>query len=417
MSVTPSRSLLVRHAVLCCLFAICYYLLNRPEVILISKLGSVAWYPATGLVLALLLGINPWYAVLVTICESVTGRLIYHQPITSFGETIGAVGTAACYAMAASLLRGPLKIDLGLRRRRDVALYVLVTTTAAVLSTLSGTICLLADRAILWHEFWPSAFVWFIGDEIGLLGVAPFLLIHVLPWGRARLFPSAPENGQATEQLPHQTIGRNLAALAEGVGQAVSIVAALWVMFGPPLGPQHLFYLGFVPIIWIAMRQGIRRVVAALLTMNFGVVMAVLVFPPTPVVLSKVGLFMLVLSAVGLIVGSAVTERHRMSLDLQERTAYLNSLLENTPLGIAVFDREGRVELTNPALGKLFLYEQSEFAGNNLDRLLSTGDESGPSVSVTALALAGETLHETVKRRRKDGTILDHRASRRPSCG
>ena len=135
MSVTPSRSLLVRHAVLCCLFAICYYLLNRPEVILISKLGSVAWYPATGLVLALLLGINPWYAVLVTICESVTGRLIYHQPITSFGETIGAVGTAACYAMAASLLRGPLKIDLGLRRRRDVALYVLVTTTAAVLST------------------------------------------------------------------------------------------------------------------------------------------------------------------------------------------------------------------------------------------------------------------------------------------
>jgi len=45
-------------------------------------------------------------------------------------------------------------------------------------------------------------------------------------------------------------------------------------------------------------------------------------------VLGKVGYFMLVVSAVGLIVGSTVTERPRIGMRLQERTSYLNPLIE-----------------------------------------------------------------------------------------
>jgi diguanylate cyclase (GGDEF)-like protein/PAS domain S-box-containing protein len=402
-----SRRLILRHALLSFLFVLVYFLLNRPEVILISQLGSVAWYPATGLVLALLLGVSPWYVVLVAFSDSLAGWLIYHQPLTAVGETIGAVGTAIGYAAAAYVLRGPLKIDLGLRRRRDVVFYIFVTMVAAVVSAAIGTTCLVIDKAIAWHEFWPAAFVWFLGDEIGLLGVAPFLLIHVLPSVRAWVSPSMAKSPQRVNPSDKRTIGRNLAAVGEGIAQGGAILAALWIMFGPPLGPQHLFYLGFIPIIWIAMKQGVRRVVIGLLAMNFGIVLAIHAFPPVPDVLNKVGLLMLVLSAVGLIVGSAVTERHRIGFELQEQTAYLNSLVENSPLGIAVFDQAGRVELTNPALGKLFLYDQREFAGSDLDRMLSPGGEASDSISVTALTLAGETLHETVKRIRKDGVILD----------
>jgi diguanylate cyclase (GGDEF)-like protein/PAS domain S-box-containing protein len=402
-----SRRLILRHALFSFLFVLFYFLLNRPEVILISRLGSIAWYPATGLVLALLLGITPWYVVLVAFADSLTGWFIYHQPLTAVGETIGAVAIAVCYATAAYVLRGPLKIDLGLRRRRDVVLYIFVTMVAAVVSALIGSICLVVDKAIPWREFWPALFVWFLGDEIGLLGVAPFLLIHVLPWVRVQIFPSTAASQQLIILSKKRTIGRSLTFVGEGVGQAAALLAALWVMFGPPLGPQHLFYLGFVPIIWIAMQHGVRRVVIGLLAMNFGIVLAIHAFPPAPNVLSKIGLLMLVLSAVGLIVGSAVTERHRVGLELQEQTAYLNSLLENSPLGIAVFDQQGRVELTNPALGKLFLYDQREFAGSDLDRMLSPGGEASDSISVTALTLAGETLHETVRRIRKDGIILD----------
>ena len=57
--------LIFRHAMVSALFVGLYLALNQPSIILISQLGSVAWYPATGLVLAILLGVSPWYGVLV----------------------------------------------------------------------------------------------------------------------------------------------------------------------------------------------------------------------------------------------------------------------------------------------------------------------------------------------------------------
>ena len=60
-----SKRLIIRHAIVSLSFVLLYLLLNRPEVIFISRIGFVAWYPAVGLVMALLLGVSPWYALLV----------------------------------------------------------------------------------------------------------------------------------------------------------------------------------------------------------------------------------------------------------------------------------------------------------------------------------------------------------------
>ena len=92
------------------------------------------------------------------------------------------------------------------------------------------------------------------------------------------------------------------------------MLAVLWVMFGTKDGRYDHFYLCFIPIIWIAMRQGVRRVVTGLLALNFGIVVAMHLFPPTAALFAKVALLMLVLSAVGLIVGSEVSERHRLAI-------------------------------------------------------------------------------------------------------
>src|SRR4051812_34404792 len=126
--------LILRHSVLSFLFLVFFVLLNHPSIILIAQLGSVTWYPATGLVLALLLGISPGYALLVTFAGLLPGALFYHQPFTSFGQTIGNLGYAACYGFSAYVLRGPLRIDPGLRRRQDVVRYVFVTMTAALVA-------------------------------------------------------------------------------------------------------------------------------------------------------------------------------------------------------------------------------------------------------------------------------------------
>lgn len=317
----PQPRAIFRHAVLSLAFVLLFLLLNRPEVIVIARLGSVVWYPATGLVLALILGISPWYALLAGFAGALAGVLIYDQPITTFSETIGAVAVGF-YAAAAYILRGPLQIDLKLHRRRDVVLYLSVTTAAAVLSTGVGVACLAADHAIRWSEFWTSASMWFLGDEIGLLGVAPFLLIHVFPWVRRRLWP---ESFQADPQRKRGSTKRsNFWALVELGSQICALLLSIWMLFGTPFLPFQVSFIVFVPIIWIAMRQGIQRIVSGLLALNFGIVVALHFSPPPPAgILPKYGLLMFVVSATGLIVGAAVTERHRLAVELLERTAEL----------------------------------------------------------------------------------------------
>jgi diguanylate cyclase (GGDEF)-like protein/PAS domain S-box-containing protein len=400
-----SRGLIVRHTLVSLVFILLYLLLNRPEVIFFSRIGFVAWYPAIGLSMALMLGLSPWYALLVCFSDALAGTVVYAAPALSFGNTLDAVGIAACYGAAAYLLRGPLQIDLRLRRRRDVVRYVLVSATAAGVATIIGVACLVADRSIRWSEFPSSALSWFLGDAIGLLGIAPFFLVHVFPYVRNWLSgaPSQPSPIKAGPNLSALTLG----AFAEVCGQIATMSATLWVMFGTTNGRYDHFYLCFIPIIWIAMRQGVRRVVTGLLSLNFGIVVAMHLFPPTAGQFEKVALLMLVLSGVGLVVGSEVSERHRLAINLHERNTYLDLLIENSPLGIAVLDRKGSVELANSALEKIFQYDRHELASIDLGIMENTDEGTANSAELIPQIFAGNALRKTVRQRRKDGKVLD----------
>src|SRR5437764_9006784 len=130
----PRRQVIVRHTIVGAAFLLVYLFLNHPQVILLSRIGFVAWYPAAGLVMALLLGISPWYAGLACLATPIAGKLIYGVPVLSFSYTLDAVAVGVCYGTAAYILRGPLTIDVKLRQRRDVVLYVFVTSIAAVIA-------------------------------------------------------------------------------------------------------------------------------------------------------------------------------------------------------------------------------------------------------------------------------------------
>ena len=108
-----------------------------------------------------------------------------------------------------------------------------------------------------------------------------------------------------------------------------------------------------------------------------------------------------VVSAIGLILGSIVTERLRISSELQSRTSYLNSLIENSPVGIIVLDRQHNVELANPAFQKLFLHDPT------VRHIDETFNSTGESAAVGAQIYAGRAFHGVVQRRRRDGKVLD----------
>lgn len=395
---TLSRRLL-RPLLLSFAFIGLYLFFTRPEIVVISRLGYVAWYPALGLAVALLLSVGPRYAILVGLADAIVGFINYHQPIKSYGETLGAVGIGVCYGTAAYILRGSWKIDWGLQHRRDVFRYVVVTTGAAAVATIVGVACLFGDGSIGWSEIYSSGLNWFLGDAIAVLGIAPCLLIHVFPLVRKFLLLSLRE----TERNNNVRRPPMAAEAIEALCQAITLVVVLWVMFAFAANMFAVFYIGFIPIIWIAMRQGIGGAVLGVLVLNTATVVAIHFNSTSEALLARTGTFMLVISATGLIVGAEVTERAQIAADLSKRTASLNSLIENSPAGIVVVGHQGELRVANPAFRKLLV--------------TSNGDDLVPSDAVVPLSdvvlrdslhmlpdiLSGQQRQWTLCERRPDG--------------
>ena len=394
-----SRAIL-SHTILCISSFVLYMILNWPGVILISRLGVTVWYPAVAFAFALMLVFGPRYMPLFAIAGSAAGILIYHQPLYSWGTLAGAPLEALAYAVVAHLLRGPIKIDSSLGQRRDVIKYVLGTSIAAFFAALTGALCLWRDHSIHANEFWSTARDWYIGDTIGLLSVAPFLLIHVLPWVSKQTLSSETPR-QVSESTKTKT-GFTYFQILEIIGQVAAFVGVFWIMFGASASDQ-LFYPAFLPIIWIAMRQGIRGTVTGLLGLNFGVVVSLRLLSVPANVFTRLGLLMLAVSATGLILGSAVSERQRIADDLKRRTIFLNSLIENSPFGIVVQDRTGAIQLCNQAFTNLFQFRPSEIIGQNLEDLVAPADLGPEAKRIASEVNSGEAVHSCVLRVRKDG--------------
>ena len=398
--------LVLRHVLVGFCFVVLYLLLNRSDVIVETQLGSTVWYPPAGLAFALVLGVSPWYALLVAFADTLSSAIIYHQPLASWNTVFGSPGVAGLFAVSAIILRGRLRIDLSLNHRRDVSRFVVIAVSTAICTTAVGVSLLVADHVIPWSRFWIAAAGWFGGDVIAFVGFAPFLLIHVLPPIRRWLQIGPAEPIWFTPKEPIRP-SIHLVNTAELAGQVASILLVLWAMFAGPFASVQLYYLIFIPMIWVALRHGIKRVTSAIIMFNFGVVVALRLFPRSPAPLLKLELLMFAVSFTGLIVGAAVSERQRIARDLHQQTTYLNALIENTPLGVVVLDQNDHVLLCNAAFENLFLFDREELKGMGLDSKLSLPGDTSDAGRLTAQLASGRTVHQIARRARKDGKLID----------
>ncbi len=102
-----------------------------------------------------------------------------------------------------------------------------------------------------------------------------------------------------------------------------------------------------------------------------------------------------------------VAERRQTEKALEERTAFLDSLIKNTPVGIVAIDDNDAVQMCNPAFEKLFRYRQKDIQGRRLFDLLSAPNVD-PEVQLSRNRLArGQITHVVTQRRRSDGTLVD----------
>ena len=102
-----------------------------------------------------------------------------------------------------------------------------------------------------------------------------------------------------------------------------------------------------------------------------------------------------------------VKERERAEKALEERTLFLNSLIENSPLAIATVDSKHCLYVCNPAFEKLFRYDRQQVLGRRLFELVASQDLRSETEEHKRLVLKGQTVHAVTRRSRSDGTLVD----------
>src|SRR5271166_5082957 len=187
--------------------------------------------------------------------------------------------------------------------------------------------CSVWSRALFWSctgtrtglltakDFVAAALRYWIGDVIGIVVLAPFALFALT---RRRILPMSMETAL----------------------QCAAVVCALVLVFGIAEEREfQLFYVLFLPIVWMAVRNGIEGVSGGILVTQLGVILGARFLPNEREELIAFQALMLVLAVTGLIAGELVTERRRMESRLrlhQESIARLTRLGSIGELAAAV---------------------------------------------------------------------------------
>jgi len=102
-----------------------------------------------------------------------------------------------------------------------------------------------------------------------------------------------------------------------------------------------------------------------------------------------------------------VVEREQAEKWLAERTNFLNSLIENTPVGIVAIDNNHAVQMCNPAFERLFQFTKEGIVGQQIASLLSAPEVEKEIDANVRRLWQGETTRLVTRRRRSDGSLVD----------
>jgi two-component system, LuxR family, sensor kinase FixL len=301
----------------------------------LGAFGVTPWNPTTGVSIALVLAFGRAFIPWLFIAPLLADGLLRHFPLPIDAEiavagTLGATYTAATWL----LTRADTRFSHTLQSKHDL-IWLLGTAAVAALLASIGCVLLLTLMSIIRVEQIPRGVLeWWVGDMIGITVMTPFLLL--LLSGR-RIFPQNPEL-----LLPF-----------------VLMLAALFLIFGSAdTNRSQLFYLLFLPVIWIAVRFGLEAVSGALVVTQVSLITAIQVSGHSDPSITALQILMLVLALTGLIVGMLVTEQrntqrelwlHREALGRASRVGTLGALAAaiaheiNQPLtAIGNYARVGR---------------------------------------------------------------------------
>jgi PAS domain S-box-containing protein len=369
-----------------------YQALDRLSFIeALHGIGITPWNPSTGLTLALLIIKGPRWSPAVFAAELLSGVMLPVVPIPPAPVFVAAFVVTVGYAGAAATLRHA-GFEAGLRGIRDVVPLLAVTIIGSGFMACGFVSVYAAADVVPWSGFPDAAYHYWIGDVIGILVVAPPLLILNRP-----IEHSAPA-GQDHPWLE----------LSEIVAQAASIVLALALVFSRVGGdhPFGLFYVLFLPLIWIATRRGLAGASWAVLGIQVGLIAGLELQDLWGATLRAFQLLMLALATTGLMLGAVVSERHRLSRALAESEGHRRAILNTARDGVLTIDGRGRIWTINPAVERLFGRPSHLLKGHDIREFLDGVPDLLARMRRVACSRAVETSAWELVGRRAAGEVF-----------
>lgn len=273
-----------------------------------TKQVTAVW-PPTGVafVALLLIGLRAWPGVFLgAFLANVTAN---ETVSTALGI---ACGNTLAGVLGVLLVKRVAQLDRRLARPRDVlSLIVLGAGVACTVSASGGVLNLALGGIVPWSAFGSVWWVWWVGDALGVLLIAPLLLAWL-----------------AQPRLQYSQ-SRSLELLL----LLTTLLGICFLTFAGPLADAdqqlRLEYAVFPFVIWAALRFGQREAAtAAVIVAGFAVYGAIhgqgpFASGPLDRRLVLLDLFMATAATTGLMLGALVAERRRAERELQTAHAEL----------------------------------------------------------------------------------------------
>lgn len=287
-----------------CAFMVAYVALDYVSFVKPFRgLSITPWNPPPGLSMALMYLGGWFYAPFVVLAPMVADIVVRGTLVDRWPELLASFFNGCVYVLAGIGLRQIRSFDPRFHAVRDATTFIAVAMLSAAVGTAVHLGTLVAGDVISLTEARALAWRASVGETIGILVVAPLVLLARThrPW------PTA-----------------NLQMLA----QLFALLIALAIVFGYREATAfQLFYLLFLPLLWVALVHGPAGAAVALAVIQVGLIIgADIRFGPDPG-LGALQVLMVALAITGLIVGAIVAEREDASARLRDQQAALSRAL------------------------------------------------------------------------------------------
>ncbi|MBS0296801.1 MAG: MASE1 domain-containing protein [Proteobacteria bacterium] len=281
-------------------FFVAYCVLDRLALLLPDTSGVTPWNLSAGLALAAFVLMGPRIGPVVFAAELASSMINPAPAVPLIGGFASALGVTVAYGGFGCAIHR--RINPSLERQRDLVLLLVAALGAAALAAALNTVVVITWGGVDPAQGLDSVYRGWTGDFLGECLLTPAILV-----------------------LPRWRLKGGLAGWLEGLLQALMLLGFVALVFvAGPTNRVRIYYILFLPQIWIAVRSGMAAVTLSNLAVQAGVLASLFTKPDADNLIFEFQFRLLALALSGLFLAVTVTERRVAEAALADRQEELS---------------------------------------------------------------------------------------------